>query len=175
MSVTQLTAVHDFELTLSLVCCAVVWRRIHAGAISWSHQLFSRVKLTMTKLTAVEPEGTWRQLPVGQQVHERYTALAKHVLAFEKQWFSGWQDNVDNAAMRYLKQPIFVRNPDTGDTVLGWVRMWCHHILRGCGLELLQHVIEKHTCSDGGCVPLQLVSMMCLYTAACMHLVVAAP
>lgn len=85
-----------------------------AGAISWSHQLFSRVKVTMSKLSAVEPEGTWRQLPVGQQVHERYTTLAKQVLQFEKLWFQGWRDNVDNAAMRYLKQPIFTRQPDTG-------------------------------------------------------------
>lgn len=69
----------------------------------------------MTKLAAVESEGTWRQLPVGQQVHERYTALAKQVLQFEKQWFQGWRDNVDNAAMRYLKQPIFTRNQDTGE------------------------------------------------------------
>lgn len=85
-----------------------------AGAISWSHQLFSRVKLSMSKLNAVEREEVWRQLPVGQQVHERYTALAKQVLQFEKQWFGAWHDNVDNAAMRYLKQPIFARNPDTG-------------------------------------------------------------
>ena len=68
----------------------------------------------MSKLTAVEPEGTWRQLPVGQQVHERYTALAKQVLQFEKQWFQGWRDNADNAAMRYLKQPIFARSPESG-------------------------------------------------------------
>lgn len=92
-----------------------------AGAISWSHQLFSRVKLTMTKLYAVETEGTWRQLPVGQQVHERYTALAKQVLQFEKQWFQGWRDNVDNAAMRYLKQPIFTRQPGTGVLTLSTI------------------------------------------------------
>jgi hypothetical protein len=91
------------------ICCH------YAGAISWSHQPFSRVKLTMTKLNAVESEATWRQLPVGQQVHERYTALAKHVLQFEKQWFQGWRDNVDNAAMRYLKQPIFTPQGDTGE------------------------------------------------------------
>lgn len=88
-----------------------------AGAVSWSHQLFSRVKLSMTKLNAVESESTWRQLPVGQQVHERYTALARQVLQFEKQWFQGWRDNVDNTAMRHLKQPIFTREPDTGDQV----------------------------------------------------------
>lgn len=100
-----------------------------AGAISWSHQLFSRVKLTMTKLSAVESEGTWCQLPVGQQVHERYTALAKQVLQFEKQWFQGWRDNVDNATMRYLKQPIFTRQPNTGecDEAPSWA---------GCGATL---------------------------------------
>jgi hypothetical protein len=75
----------------------------------------------MTKLSAVETEGTWRQLPVGQQVHERYTALAKQVLQFEKQWFQGWRDNVDNAAMRYLKQPIFTRQPDTGVLTLSTI------------------------------------------------------
>lgn len=74
----------------------------------------------MSKLSAVEPEGTWRQLPVGQQVHERYTALAKQVLQFEKLWFQGWRDNVDNAAMRYLKQPIFTRHPNTGDPPGCW-------------------------------------------------------
>ncbi|WIA10356.1 hypothetical protein OEZ85_010548 [Tetradesmus obliquus] len=84
-----------------------------AGAIHWSHQLFSRVKLTMSKLTAVEPEGSWRQMPVGQQVHERYMALAKQMMEFEKQWFQGWRENVDNIAMRHLKQPIFVRQPET--------------------------------------------------------------
>jgi hypothetical protein len=41
------------------------------GAITWSHQLFSRVKQTMSKLEAVQPEGSWRQLPIGQQVHEK--------------------------------------------------------------------------------------------------------
>lgn len=95
-----------------------------AGAIHWSHQLFSRVKLTMSKLAAVEPDGAWRALPVGQQVHERYMALARHMVDYEKAWFSGWRDSVDNAAMRYLKQPIFARMPDTGvccafDCVLG--------------------------------------------------------
>lgn len=96
-----------------MFCCA--------GAINWSHQLFSRVKLTMSKLTAVEPDGsTWRQLPVGQQVHECYTTLAKQVMQFEKQWFQGWRDTVDDAAMRYLKQPIFARQPETG----GWWGMW---------------------------------------------------
>jgi hypothetical protein len=81
----------------------------------------------MIKLNAVESEGTWRQLPVGQQVHERYTALAKHVLQFEKQWFQGWRDNVDNAAMRYLKQPIFTRQGGTGEgtvqPLLPWPRL----------------------------------------------------
>jgi hypothetical protein len=86
-----------------------------SGAIHWSHQLFSRVKLTMSKLTAVEPEGTWRQMPVGQQVHERYMALAKQMMEFEKQWFQGWRENVDNIAMRHLKQPIFARHPETGE------------------------------------------------------------
>lgn len=85
-----------------------------AGAINWSHQLFSRVKLSMAKLTAVDPEGAWRQLPVGQQVHERYMALARHVLAFEKQCFQGWRDMVDGVVMRHLRQPIFARAPDTG-------------------------------------------------------------
>jgi hypothetical protein len=75
----------------------------------------------MTKLTVVESEGTWRQLPVGQQVHERYTALAKQVLQFEKQWFHGWRDNVDNAAMRYLKQPIFTRSQDTGECCVAFM------------------------------------------------------
>jgi hypothetical protein len=41
------------------------------GAITWSHQVFSRVKQTMAKLTVVEPEATWKQMPMGQQVHER--------------------------------------------------------------------------------------------------------
>lgn len=72
----------------------------------------------MTKLNAVEAEATWRQLPVGQQVHERYTALAKQVLQFEKQWFQAWRDNVDNAAMRHLKQPIFARQPESGKQML---------------------------------------------------------
>jgi hypothetical protein len=38
------------------------------GAIHWSHVLLSRVKQTMAKLQVAEPEGTWRELPVGQQV-----------------------------------------------------------------------------------------------------------
>uniref|UniRef100_A0A383W4S5 Dynein-1, subspecies f n=1 Tax=Tetradesmus obliquus TaxID=3088 RepID=A0A383W4S5_TETOB len=91
-----------------------------AGAIHWSHQLFSRVKLTMSKLTAVEPEGSWRQMPVGQQVHERYMALAKQMMEFEKQWFQGWRENVDNIAMRHLKQPIFARQPETGVVVVNF-------------------------------------------------------
>lgn len=85
-----------------------------AGAIHWSHQLFSRVKLTMSKLTAVEPEGSWRQLPVGQQVHERYMVLAKQMLDYEKQWFQGWKETVDSIAMKHLKQPIFTRHAVTG-------------------------------------------------------------
>lgn len=89
------------------------------GAIHWSHQLFSRVKLAMSKLNAVEPEGTWRQLPVGQQVHDRYMALAKQILDFEKLWFQGWKENVDNIAMKHLKEPIFVRHPRTGSTRQG--------------------------------------------------------
>ncbi|KAF8069431.1 DHC1 [Scenedesmus sp. PABB004] len=85
-----------------------------AGAIHWSHQLFSRVKLTMSKLDAVEPDGAWRALPVGQQVHERYMGLARAVLEFEKAWFAGWRDSADGEAMRHLKAPIFARHPDTG-------------------------------------------------------------
>jgi hypothetical protein len=77
------------------------------------------VKLTMSKLTAVEPEGSWRQMPVGQQVHERYMALAKQMMEFEKQWFQGWRENVDNIAMRHLKQPIFARHPETGEGCCG--------------------------------------------------------
>lgn len=38
-----------------------------AGAIHWARLLFSRVKQTMAKLQAAEPDGAWQDMPIGQQ------------------------------------------------------------------------------------------------------------
>jgi hypothetical protein len=51
-----------------------------AGSISWAHQLFSRVKATMTKLIEVEGDNSWRQLEVGQQVGCRRRRRAEAAL-----------------------------------------------------------------------------------------------
>ncbi len=69
----------------------------------------------MAKLAAVEPEGEWRSLPAGMQVHERYTSLARQVMEYERMCFGAWRDAVDSAVLRFLKQPILVRDADTGE------------------------------------------------------------
>lgn len=116
----------------------------------------------MTKLNAVESEATWRQLPVGQQVHERYTALAKHVLQFEKQWFQGWRDNVDNAAMRYLKQPIFTRHGDTGMGMLQSLQA-----VNQCLTNAQQRINLQYVYSAAvACLPSQIEAGLMLCVAA---------
>lgn len=52
--------------------------------------------------------------PPRRQVHERYTALARSALNFEKAAFAGWRDGADAAAMAHLKQPILSKDADTG-------------------------------------------------------------
>lgn len=44
------------------------------------------------------------------QVHERYTALARAVLNFEKATFASWRADADAVAMARLKQPILTKD-----------------------------------------------------------------
>ena len=49
------------------------------------------------------------------QVHERYTALARAVLNFEKVTFASWRDSADAMAMALLKQPILAKSAVAGE------------------------------------------------------------
>lgn len=69
----------------------------------------------MAKLVEVEADGSWRELPVGEQVHASYLSLARTVLAFEKAWLSQWLDTCPLLAAQHLKQPILVQAPNTGE------------------------------------------------------------
>ena len=49
------------------------------------------------------------------QVHERYMALGRSALRFEKAAFAAWRDGADAAAMAHLKEPILVKDASTGE------------------------------------------------------------
>lgn len=83
-----------------------------AGSIKWSRSLFARIKQTMSKLYSVENE--MMQLELGQAVHDKYMALARRVLAFEKHLYCEWLSGLEAAALTYLKQNILARDASTG-------------------------------------------------------------
>lgn len=55
-----------------------------------------------------------------QQVHERYHALARAVLQYEKATFAAWRASADGAAMAALKQPILARDPGSGGVTVNF-------------------------------------------------------
>ena len=85
-----------------------------AGAIHWARLLFSRVKQTMAKLLAAQPDGAWRATPAGAAVHDRYLALGRAAMNYERDAFAAWAAGADAAAMACLKQPVLAKGPATG-------------------------------------------------------------
>eukprot|EP00899_Mesostigma_viride_P018540 jgi/Mesvir1/26688/Mv20468-RA.1 len=81
-----------------------------AGAVNWSRSLFGRVRQTYDKLATMEAE--MLKEDIGHEVQRKYTALAKSMMLFEKQWFGQWRDTVDALAMQHLKQPIIRKEAD---------------------------------------------------------------
>eukprot|EP00898_Chlorokybus_atmophyticus_P006649 jgi/Chlat1/6986/Chrsp56S00523 len=75
-----------------------------AGAISWARSLFGRVRKTMNKIQTMGDALVKEE--AGLEVMNKYTALAKSIMIFEKQWFSQWAEAADAMAMNHLKQPI---------------------------------------------------------------------
>lgn len=51
--------------------CLLLLLLLRPGALHWSHLLFTRVKQTMAKLQAAQPDGAWRDHAVGQQVNRQ--------------------------------------------------------------------------------------------------------
>lgn len=83
-----------------------------AGAIKWARSLLARLKQTMSKLQATEPE-IIRSTEVGQMVELKYKGCARAIMAAEKRWWAGWSESINSTAMTHLKHTIFTRNPDT--------------------------------------------------------------
>jgi dynein heavy chain, axonemal len=89
-----------------------------AGSIKWSRALFARVKQTMAKLFSVE--GEMMALELGQKVNQKYLALARQVMTFEKDLFKCWVGTIDSAALSYLKLNILTRNAETNNIIVNF-------------------------------------------------------
>jgi Dynein heavy chain, N-terminal region 1 len=91
---------------------------IVAGSIKWSRALFARVKQTMAKLFSVE--GEMMALELGQEVNQKYLALARHVMIFEKDLYKSWVGTIDSAALSYLKLNILTHKAESNEVVVNF-------------------------------------------------------
>lgn len=79
-----------------------------AGAISWSHSLFLRIRQSMAKFQSMEELYTTEQ---GKSVNRRFVAVSKEMRHYQQALFSEWRESVNSLAMKHLKEHILIEEP----------------------------------------------------------------
>ena len=75
-----------------------------AGAISWSHSLFVRIRRSIAKFQSMEE---LLQSEQGKEVSKTFVTVSKAIRHYEQGKFEEWRETVNAKAMSLLKQPIF--------------------------------------------------------------------
>ncbi|BDA41784.1 probable Dynein-1-alpha heavy chain, flagellar inner arm I1 complex [Coccomyxa sp. Obi] len=89
-----------------------------AGSIRWSRSLFARCKRTWTRLKLQEPEALLG--PAGLEVEGKYLALAREMMAFERQASQKWLDTANEAAKEYMKMPVLIEDVSQNKIVVNF-------------------------------------------------------
>ena len=78
-----------------------------AGAISWSHSLFDRIKKTIVRFQSLQEMVSSDQ---GRVVTKKYLAVAKAMRSYEEQHYHNWCASVEANSLTYLKSHILMQH-----------------------------------------------------------------
>ncbi|KAH6585239.1 hypothetical protein BASA61_006967 [Batrachochytrium salamandrivorans] len=90
-----------------------------AGAIAWSHSLFTRIKKTIIRFQSLQEMLASEQ---GRSVTRKYLSVAKSMRDYEESLYHKWCLSIEENSLQYLKNHILIWEspkeslPETSDT-----------------------------------------------------------